>query len=243
MQLIIKESIRELFIEAGEHFARAVLGSTGPVFSAALSGGSTARGLLQTMRTDHLASRIPWSKLDLWWVDERCVPFENPHSNFGNAQKDLFDHVPFSAGQLHPMPAQQEPRQGAMDYEHEMISAFRLRDGRLPLFDLIFLGIGPDGHVASLFPGSEALDEQKKLVIAVKGGDPDVYRLSLTLPVLNQARLVLFVVSGAKKAEILRSIFSSAGKGVLPAAMINPVHGRVKWIVDRDAASLLPVQP
>jgi len=243
MQLIIKESARELFREAGEHFARAVLESTGPVFSAALSGGSTAMGMLKKMRTDPLASRIPWSKLDLWWVDERCVPFESPHSNFGNARKDLLDHVPLSAGQLHPMPAQQEPRQGAMDYEHEMISAFGLLDRQLPVFDLIFLGVGPDGHVASLFPGSEALDERKKLVTAVKGGDPNVYRLSLTLPVLNQSRLVLFVVSGAKKAETLRSIFSSAGTGGLPAAMVNPVQGRVTWIVDRDAASLLPIQP
>lgn len=243
MQLIIKESARELFREAGEHFARAVLESIGPVFSAALSGGSTARDLLKTMRTDPLASRIPWSNLDLWWVDERCVPFESPHSNFGNARKDLLDHLPLSAGQLHPMPAQQEPRQGAMDYEHEMISAFGLRDGQLPVFDLIFLGIGPDGHVASLFPGSAALDERKKLVTAVKGGDPNVYRLTLTLPVLNQARLVLFVVSGAKKAETLRSVFSSAGGDALPAARINPVHGRVTWIVDRDAASLLPAQP
>jgi 6-phosphogluconolactonase len=243
MQFIIKESARELFREAGEHFARAVLESIGPVFSAALSGGSTARGLLKTMKTDPLASRIPWSNLDLWWVDERCVPFESPHSNFGNARKDLLDHLPLSAGQLHPMPAQQEPWQGAMDYEHEMISAFGLRDGQLPVFDLIFLGIGPDGHVASIFPGSEALDERKKLVTAVKGGDPNVYRLTLTLPVLNQARLVLFVVSGAKKAETLRSIFSSAGTGGLPAAMVNPVHGRVTWIVDRDAASLFPAQP
>lgn len=243
MQMIICDDPDKLFSQAALQFTRAAMEHQGSKFRVALSGGSTARGLLQTMRTDPLASRFPWSKLDLWWVDERCVPFESPHSNFGNARKDLLDHVPFSDGQLHPMPAQQEPRQGAMDYEHEMISAFRLRHGRLPLFDLIFLGIGPDGHVASLFPGSEALDEQQKLVIAVKGGDPDVYRLSLTLPVLNQARLVLFVVSGAKKAEILRSIFSSAGKGVLPAAMINPVHGRVTWIVDRDAASLLPVQP
>jgi 6-phosphogluconolactonase/glucosamine-6-phosphate isomerase/deaminase len=90
---------------------------------------------------------------------------------------------------------------------------------------------------------SAALDEKKKLVTAVRGGDPNVYRLSLTLPVLNQARMVLFVVSGAKKAETLGSIFSSAGTGDLPAAMVNPFHGRVTWIVDRDAASLLPVQP
>jgi 6-phosphogluconolactonase len=239
MQLIIRDDPDKLFTEAAELFARAALEHEGSSFRVALSGGTTPKGLYSKISSEPFLSLMPWTKLDLWWVDERCISFDSPHSNFGNARKELLSHVPLSQAQFHPMPGNIEPLQGAAEYQDELIRAFGLRNAQVPVFDLIFLGVGADGHIASLFPGHKALYENKKLVVAIKVGESDLNRLSLTLPVLNQARQVVVLVSGGNKAGIIREIFESKNAEI-PARMIRPVQGRLTWLVDREAAALLP---
>ncbi len=239
MQLIIRNDPDKLFTEAAVQFTRAAREHEGSKFRVALSGGTTPKGLFAKIKSEPFFSRIPWAKLDLWWVDERCVPFDSPFSNFGTARKELLSHVPMSESQVHPMPADRAPLQGAAWYQDELIKHFGLQNMQVPVFDLIFLGVGTDGHIASLFPGDRAFSDNKKLVVAVKGGDPDVYRLTMTLPVLNQAGQILFLVSGKNKTGIIREIFESADAEI-PARMIRPVQGRVTWLVDQEAASLLP---
>ena len=140
--------------------------------------------------------------------------------------------------QIHPMPGEIAPEEGARQYRDLLSDRFKLEKGQFPIFDLIFLGIGADGHTASLFPGQGALDERARSVVAVKGGNPDVSRLTLTYPVLNRGAEIVFLVSGRGKAGILQTIFEN-GESRLPARRISPVDGTLTWLIDRDAAALL----
>jgi 6-phosphogluconolactonase len=133
------------------------------------------------------------------------------------------------------MPVETPPAEGAMEYQKVIQNIFQLGEGQFPVFDLIFLGIGADGHTASLFPGQKALQETKKLVIAVKGGNPDVSRLTMTYPTLNQARRIVILVSGKGKATVLKTLFEDK-QARLPAGRIKPTNGTLTWMVDRDAA-------
>lgn len=197
----------------------------------ALAGGSTPRKMHVLLGQDPISSAIPWDKVHLFWGDERCVPVESPWSNFGCARKDLLDHINIPMENLHPMPGTLPPEEGASRYEKEVPE----------VFDLVFLGLGIDGHTASLFPGhpSTAAQEGKRKVIPVRGGAPFAARLTLTFAVLNRARNVVFLVSGKKKAGVAKSVLEDRDKG-LPAAQVHPVSGNMVWILDRDAASLLP---
>ena len=201
----------------------------------ALSGGSTPREMHRRLAS---RSSIPWQGVHLFWGDERCVPVGDPASNYGTAWEDFLQKVPMPAERIHPMPGHMAPEQGALSYERELKRLFDLRRGYFPLFDLVFLGLGKDGHTASLFPGQESLDERKSLVVAVKGGDPDVDRLSLTFPVINQAREVILMVSGREKAEVVKAVIE-AGDPRLPASRIRPASGMLTWLLDREAASML----
>ena len=149
------------------------------------------------------------------------------------------DKVPLSEKQLHPMPGEMAPEEGALSYEEELVKYFRLQSGELPRFDLMVLGVGKDGHTASLFPGQEALEEKIRLVLAVKGGNPDVNRLTLTLPVINQSQKILILVSGKEKSEVVRTIFQEREVG-LPIQKVQPKEGKMIWLLDREAALLLP---
>jgi 6-phosphogluconolactonase len=206
-------------------------------FSVALSGGSTPRGMHRT-----LAGRptLPWEAAQIFWGDERCVSATDPSSNYGTAWEDLLGKIPLSAEQIHPMPGQMKPDQGARQYERELTRAFSLGEGscQFPEFDMIFLGLGKDGHTASLFPGQSSLMETKRMVVAVRGGDPDVSRLTLTYPVLNMARQVVFMVSGEEKAQVARAVLEAKDER-LPARRVQPVNGFMTWLLDREAASLL----
>jgi len=130
------------------------------------------------------------------------------------------------------------PKQGAQKYQKALIDFFHLEDGRFPTFDQIFLGMGADGHTASLFPGQDALDERKRLIVAVKGGNPNVNRLTITLPVLNRARQIVFLISGKEKAASLKTVFEDR-ENQLPAQRIRPLNGELIWLLDQEAASLL----
>jgi 6-phosphogluconolactonase len=204
-------------------------------FSVALSGGSTPREMHKRLAS---RSSIPWQEVHIFWGDERCVPAGDPSSNYGAAWVDFLGKVPLPAERIHPMPAYMTPEQGALSYERELEHIFNLKQGHLPFFDLVFLGLGKDGHTASLFPGQESLEERERFVVAVKGGDPDVYRLTLTFPVLNRAGEVIFMVSGKEKAGVVKAVIEAEDER-FPASRVRPASGMLTWLLDREAASLL----
>ena len=203
-------------------------------FFVALSGGSTPRRMHAKFAD---RPSIPWREIHIFWADERCVPVEDTSSSFGAAWEDFLGKVPLPSEQIHAMPAHMPPGEGALSYERELKRVLGPRQGRFPSFDLVFLGLGRDGHTASLFPAQSSLEEDERCVVAVKGGDPDVDRLTLTLPVINQAKEVAFLVSGKAKAEAVRAVIEEEG-GAFPASRVRP--GMLTWLLDRDAASLLP---
>jgi 6-phosphogluconolactonase len=183
-------------------------------------------------------SNLPWENTDIFWVDERCVPMNDPASNYGTARDDFLERVPIPEAQIHPMPGEGNPEKGALNYQQELLKIFKVRAGESPVFDQIFLGTGKDGHTASLFPGQKALDEMERLVISVKGGDPYVSRLTMTFPVLNHAKRIIFMVSGKNKADIVKTILEFP-KAKLPAQRIQPLNGTLTWLLDSESASML----
>jgi 6-phosphogluconolactonase len=207
-------------------------------YNVSISGGSTPRLMHRMLAHKPYVSEMPWEGLHLFWVDERCVPVSDQASNYGTVKKDMLDDLSLSPQQVHPMPGEKDPAEGALSYEKELTRHFEIQAGEFPGFDLIILGVGPDGHTASLFPGQSSLDEKQRLVLDVKGGDPDVNRLTLTLPVINQAKKILVLISGRGKAEIVKSIFQDKKTG-LPIQRIQPEEGEMIWLLDKEAVSLL----
>jgi 6-phosphogluconolactonase len=205
----------------------------------AISGGDTPVSMQRLLAGDSYRPRAPWSDTHIFWVDERCVPVNHTSSNYGRALRDFLEAVPIPSTQVHNMPVNLPVEKGALKYEQELIAFFQLQKGEAPAFDLIFLGLGPDGHTASLFPGSSALEEKHRLILPVKGGCPDVDRLTMTLPVLNNARKIVFLVSGKGKARIVHELLTQ-GQKEFPARKIRPVNGDLLWVLDRSAASLMP---
>jgi 6-phosphogluconolactonase len=185
---------------------------------------------------------MPWEKLDLWWVDERCVPPSDPDSNFRMTREALLDHVPLAPGQIHRMEGDLEPEKAAAKYEAELRSSFRLEGAELPRFDVLQLGMGPDGHTASLFPHTLALHEMHRLATANQvQGVKDTLRITLTQPVINNAAEVFFLIGGADKAKILKEVMlGTRDEERLPSQMIFPANGILTLLLDRAAAALLP---
>jgi 6-phosphogluconolactonase len=172
-------------------------------------------------------------------VDERCVPEYDAASNYGASKKDFLNRAPISENQIYPMPGMLSPEDGARQYQKALMEFFHLNYGQFPTFDQIFLGMGADGHIASLFPEHIAVNEKEKLVVAVKGGNPNVSRLTMTLPVLNSSRQIVFLVAGKGKAAAIKWVFED-GQHLLPAQKIRPMKGKTTWLLDKEAASLLP---
>jgi 6-phosphogluconolactonase len=213
----------------------------GKVFSAALSGGSTPRTFLEILANPEFSQRIQWESVHLFQVDERCVPPDHLQSNFRMIQGSLLRPVPSAAGNFHRMKAELADRDAASaEYESEIREILSPAKDYLPSFDLIFLGLGPDGHTASLFPGSAALAESNKWVCPNYVEKLQMHRLTLTYPVLNAAREIIFLVAGSGKAEILRCLLEGQrNPEKLPAQGIQPAEGGVTWYLDREAAHLL----
>lgn len=207
-------------------------------FAVAISGGSTPRPMHRLLSQRPFRNEMPWSRTHIFWIDERLVAVDNPHSNFGTAKKDFLDNIPIPPDQIHPMPAMAVPEKGAELYEKELKTFFRGLNRNRPVFDLVILGVGKDGHIASLFPDNYRNIEPNRWVLSLRGGNPDVYRLTLTYAVLNCARHVLFLVSGKGKARIVKTLFEE-GKPQFPATLIEPLDGQVTWLLDKAAASLL----
>ena len=238
--IISESSFKEMTRKGAEIFSQAAKESVEKRghFAVAVSGGSTPRSMHNMLGEEPFYSDIPWDKTDIFWVDERCVPENDPASNFGLAKKDFLDKIPISQNQIHPMPIEASPEKGAGIYQGILSDFFHLQKRELPVFDLIFLGTGMDGHTASLFPGEKSLDESKRLVISVKGGDPYVSRLTMTFPVLNHARKIILMVSGKNKAGVVKTIIEFP-KARLPVQKIQPVNGTLTWLLDSESASML----
>ncbi|MCW5852463.1 MAG: 6-phosphogluconolactonase [Anaerolineae bacterium] len=205
-------------------------------FSVALSGGSTPRALHAHLAAEPLRSDVDWGRVHVFWGDERCVPPDHPDSNYRMARETLLDHVPIPAGQVHRMPGELPPTEAAAAYEAELRSFFGAAGE--PRFDLALLGMGDDGHTASLFPGTAALAETERWVAANWVEKLNTWRLTLTVPTINQAANVVFLVAGAGKADRLREVLRGPYQPTaLPSQFIRPIAGRLAWFVDMAAAS------
>ncbi|MBF0509450.1 MAG: 6-phosphogluconolactonase [Deltaproteobacteria bacterium] len=233
----------ELAERAAERFAQAAGGAVAGHgrFCVCLSGGSTPRAMYTRLAEDPWRSRVPWPAVHVFWGDERCVPRDHPDNLYAMAWELLLSRVPVPAENIHRMPGEAEnPETAAAAYEDLLREFFGLKIGRSPRFDLILLGLGADGHTASLFPGTAGLTETQRLVAANYVPVLNARRLTLTLPVLNNAAQIMFLVTGASKAEVVRSLWGRIGEDqYLPAGLINPQSGRVLWLIDQAAASLL----
>lgn len=218
----------------------------------ALAGGNTPKPVYECLAGPRFGERMPWAHTHLFWGDERCVPPDHPDSNFGMASRALISKVPIPPQNLHRIPAEMaSPEKAAEAYEKILREFFGYSartdthssgpyGGRLfPSFDLILLGIGRDGHTASLFPGDQAVDEEKRWVAAVllPHSFPTVPRITVTSPVINSARYVLFLVSGAEKRDVVRQIVNDpeTASRSYPAARIQP-EGTVVWFLDEEAS-------
>jgi 6-phosphogluconolactonase len=233
-----------LFSAAAEEFACAASESIAAngSFSVALSGGSTPKGLFSVLvNTPAFRGTIAWDRIRFFWGDERHVPPGDPDSNFRMAQEALLSHVSLRDDQVFRIPAElSDPAQAADDYERKLREAFRLNDGQLPRFDLILLGMGPDGHTASLFPGTKALRERKRLVVSNWVGKLDTFRITLTAPVINAAMRVLFLVGGEDKAPALKGVLEGPREpSQLPAQLVRPTNGSLMWLIDAAAGRML----
>ena len=210
----------------------------------AISGGSTPKAAFALLAdpAQPWQARMPWHRLDLWWVDERSVPPDHPDSNYRMTRETMLDHVPVRPEQIHRMEGELEPEEAAARYESELRNSFRLEGAELPQFDGLALGMGSDGHTASLFPHTPALLELGRLVAANYVEAKHAWRVTLTLPVINRASHVFFLVSGADKAQILKEVLMGPRDPErLPSQLIAPTNGILTLLLDRAAAALLPV--
>ena len=223
------EATADRFVAA----AQAAIAERG-VFRVALSGGSTPKAVYPLIATPPRRDEVDWSAVEFFWGDERAVPPDDPESNFGVAYQMLISRLPAARpDRIHRMPADAPDLEAAaLAHEAELRLAFEAGGSDLPAFDLIWLGMGPDGHTASLFPGSTALAERERWVVANWAPGPQAWRMTLTYPVLNAGREVIFVITGADKADALRRIV--AGGSGLPAEEVRAAA--VEWIVDAEAA-------
>jgi 6-phosphogluconolactonase len=209
----------------------------------ALAGGATPRLAYALLSQPEYASRMEWSSLQVYWSDERLVPPSHPDSNYRLAAEALISRVPIPPQNVHRMRGELAPAESARDYEDMMRGSLPEGEGGFPCFDLMMVGMGDDGHIASLFPGSPALLEEQRWVVASEHSQPPpplVARLSLTLPVINASAQVLVIVSGEKKAERVRQVLEdSPASQPLPAQLIKPRRGKLIWLLDTAAGSRL----
>ncbi len=204
-------------------------------FTIALAGGSTPRLLYQTLALSPFAENAPWDCWHLFWGDERCVPPDHPDSNYRMAREALLDSVPVPEDQVHRIRGEMPPGAGAEQYESLMRRQF---DTDLPAFDLVLLGVGEDGHTASLFPGTDALENAQQLVMANWVPHLQVHRVTFTLPLINAARVVVFLATDRSKADAIGRIITPAfGSSPLPAGRVRPASGAAHWFLTTAAAS------
>ncbi len=233
-----------LFRAAADEFAtraRAAVKDHGR-FTVALSGGSTPKSVYALLAQDYTAKRsdrLPWDSIDIFFGDERPVPPDHPDSNYRMAGEALLSKVAVPALNIHRIEGELEAHEAADRYERALRNFFELEPDGIPRFDLVLLGMGPDGHTASLFPESEALGERSRLVAANWVEKFKTFRITFTFPVLNHAAEVLFLVSGADKAPMLAEVMDRTRGIRYPAQRVAPTNGRLLWFVDAAAAAQL----
>jgi len=209
----------------------------------AVSGGSTPKATFALLAdpAHPFLTRMPWEHIELFFVDERTVPPDNPDSNYRMTREALLNKVNLRPDQIHRIQGELEPEVAAAEYEYDLRRTFRLEGAEAPRFDIVTLGMGDDGHTASLFPHTDAIHEIGRLVVANQVPQKDTWRVTLTWPVINHAREVFFLIAGQEKAEPLKEVFLGP-KDVerLPSQLIWPASGILTLILDRQAAALLP---
>lgn len=209
----------------------------------AISGGSAPKPVFEALAdpSQPWLARMPWDKLDLFFVDERCVPPDHKSSNYRMIREVMLDRVPLEPGQIHRIEGELEPEAAASRYESELRNTFRLEGAETPRFDLIHLGLGTNGHTASLFPHSAALHEFGRLAVANLTDAEQPWRVTLTAPVINQSRDVFFLAGGQEKANVLRDVFlGPRDPERLPSQLIQPAGGILTLLLDKAAAAFLP---
>lgn len=213
-------------------------------FTVALAGGTTPTALYDRLATRH-RDAVPWHAIHFFWGDERHVPPAHPDSNFRAAYDAMLSKAPVPEAHIHRIHAElSDAAAAAAEYARTLRREFALDEAAWPVFDLVLLGMGSDGHTASLFPGSDALCQTDRLVLAPWVEKFQSYRITLSLPVLNHASLVAFLVSGAGKADRLRAALEGSDRpDVLPARAVHPSSGQLLWMVDRAAAARLGPSP
>lgn len=206
-------------------------------FAVALSGGATPRRLYTLLGSTPHRENVEWKHVHVFWADERCVPGDHPESNFKLAVDAFLSSVAMPKENIHRIKGEEGPRRAAQDYEQDIRSFFG--PALFPVFDLIILGAGEDGHTASLFPGSTSLLERTRLALPVYLEPPKHNRVTLTLPVLNRASQVLFLASGRAKAEVVSAVLEGGNGRHYPAGSVRPIHGGVTWFIDKEAGERL----
>jgi 6-phosphogluconolactonase len=239
-ELFIYDTPSELFEAAASEFVASALASVKSAgkFTVALSGGSTPKALYSLL-AEKCAGSLPWDKMYFFFGDERHVPPDNPESNYRMANEALLSRVPIPAGNIFRVPAEaKDAAKAAEGYEQSLKDFFHVQAAGFPRFDLILLGVGPDGHAASLFPGSAALAEKKRWVVSNWIEKFKTDRITFTYPVINNAACVMFLSAGADKASIVQQVLENQKAG-FPSQAVRPVEGRLVWMIDREAAAQL----
>ena len=233
--ILIFPDLAELARQAAARFAGLAADAVAArsCFTVALSGGATPTGLYHLLAQAPYRDRLPWSRIHLFWGDERCVPLDHPESNYRQAQETFISRVPIPAANVHRILGELSPDAAAHAYSAELRAFF---GDPWPTFDLILLGMGDDGHIAALFPGSPAIHETEKPVVATTGQyqDRPAQRVTLTLPAINAARDIFFLVAGAAKAPAVHAVLHGPPAG-FPAQQVHPA-GRLTWFLDEAAA-------
>jgi 6-phosphogluconolactonase len=209
----------------------------------AISGGSTPKAIFKLLAdpAGPFLATVPWDKLHLYWVDERCVGPDDPESNYGVCRDLLLSKVPLPAENVYRMEGELDPEEAAARYESVLRNSMKLEGAESPAFDLVALGMGPDGHTASLFPHTPALDEIGRLVVANHVAQKDTWRITLTWPVINQATEVVFEIDGASKTDVLAEVLTGPRDiERLPSQLIRPSNGKLLFLLDEAAAAKLP---
>ncbi len=234
-----------LAVAAAQFFATTVAAAVAArgVARVAVSGGTTPRAMFALLadRSQPYFALIPWQRLHLFWVDERCVPPTDVESNYRMTSEAMLAHVPLPASQVYRMEGELDPNIAAARYEAAVRAEFRLEGPQTPAFDLVLLGMGEDGHTASLFPRTEALHERSRIAVANSVPQKETWRITLTWPVIDQGREVAFLIEGAAKAPVVQSVFRGAyNPEEKPAQLIRPANGRLTLLLDAAAAAELP---
>ena len=231
-------SAAQLFADAAENAVR-----RRGVARIAISGGSTPKTMFSLLADPSrpFVATLPWSQLQLFWVDERCVPPTDAESNYRMTREQMLSKVPLPEENVHRMEGELDPQEAAGRYESVLRNTMKLEGAELPVFDLVLLGMGDDGHTASLFPHTEALQEMSRLVVANHVPQKDTWRITLTWPVIDQAREVCFLVEGTAKADVLAAVLTGPHDPErLPSQLIRPVSGELRFLLDDAAAVRLP---